>query len=148
MSNFFQIVSIVAVLKNKNGKFLLVQRSKNDDIFPMKWQNLGGKMEIGETVEDTIIREVKEEVNIDLLSDYNPIFLQSYSWKKDSKSPIRLGLIFLVNLDCDEDIVSISNELNDFGWFSFDDIVDLDSIGRDSNTGTMSQIKKAINFDL
>jgi len=39
----FQIVSVVLVIKCRN-KFLLAKRHKNDEVFPGKWQNVGGKI--------------------------------------------------------------------------------------------------------
>ena len=63
MNLYLQIISVIVVLQSKN-KFLLVQRHKDDDIFPGVWQNLGGKIESGETVESAIKREVKEEVGL------------------------------------------------------------------------------------
>ena len=96
MDKPLQIVSVIIVLRCES-KFLLVQRNGNDDIFPGKWQNLGGKIEPRETVENAVRREIKEEVGLEI--NKYPIFLQSYSWKKDGESPVRLGLIFLVNLE-------------------------------------------------
>ncbi len=84
MSTNLQIVSVIAVIRNNKGNYLLVQRAKNDDIFPLKWQNLGGKIELFETVEEALRREIEEEIVL-ALKDINPIFLQSYSWKKDGK---------------------------------------------------------------
>lgn len=140
MSNS-QIVSVIAVIKNKSGKYLLVQRSANDDILPLKWQNLGGKVELGERVEEALKREIQEEVGIELNS-IKPVFLQSYSWKKDEKSPYRLGLIFLIDIQQDFD-VKLSDELSDFGWFTLSEVQELDTIGKDSPTGTIAQIKEA-----
>lgn len=141
MSTNLQIVSVIAVIRNNKGNYLFVQRAKNDDIFPLKWQNLGEKIELFETVEEALRREIKEEIGL-ALKDINPIFLQSYSWKKDEKGDVRLGLIFLIELD--EDIrVKISKELNDYDWFSFEQIEGLDTIGKDSPTGTLGQIKQA-----
>src|SRR3989344_6676758 len=115
-----QIVSVIAVVKNKD-KFLLVQRSENDDIFPGKWQNLGGKIELGERVEEAIAREVKEEIGLDVGS--HPVFLQSYSWKRDEESPVRLGLIFLVELkgETGKYSIELNDELSNFGWFSLEE---------------------------
>ena len=46
----------------KNGKTLMLHRNKRaDDIHIGKWNGLGGKMHLGETPEECIIREVKEE---------------------------------------------------------------------------------------
>jgi len=71
-----QIVSVIVLIKHRN-KCLLVQRSDDNDIFPSIWQNFGGKVELGETVETVIRREVKEEAGLDITT--NPVFLQSYS---------------------------------------------------------------------
>ena len=46
----------------KNGKTLMMHRAKNPkDIHLDKWLGLGGKMESGESPEDCVIREVREE---------------------------------------------------------------------------------------
>ena len=95
MGQPLQIVSVIIVLRCED-KFLLVRRSKDDDIFPGKWQNLGGKIELRETVEKAVKREIKEEIGIEIKK--RPFFLQSYSWEKDNNSLVRLGLIFLVDL--------------------------------------------------
>ena len=145
MSNL-QIVSVIAVLRNKKGKYLLVQRAKDDDILPLKWQNLGGKVELGERVENTLIREINEEIGVKVIHKNKPIFLQSYSWKKDENSDVRLGLIFLIELQKNISI-KISEELNDYGWFSYEEIKKLDTIGKDSPTGTLGQIKEASLID-
>ncbi len=141
MSDNLQIVSVIAVIRNKEGKYLLVQRSENDDIFPLKWQNLGGKIELGERVEEALKREIQEEIGV-TIDNVNPVFLQSYSWKKDENSDVRLGLIFLIEINGNVTI-KISDELNDYKWFSLEQLEDLDTIGKDSPTGTLGQIKQA-----
>lgn len=46
----------------KDGKTLMLHRIKKpNDIHANKWNGLGGKMEKGETPEDGVIREVREE---------------------------------------------------------------------------------------
>ena len=46
----------------RNGKTLMLHRVKKaNDIHQGKWNGLGGKLEPGETPEDCVIREVKEE---------------------------------------------------------------------------------------
>ena len=46
---------------NEKGQVSLQKRS-NDNL----WENPGGSMELGETIYDTIIREIKEETNLDI----------------------------------------------------------------------------------
>lgn len=47
----------------KNDTILLQQRFDN-----LKWAIHGGSVELGETLEETLIREVKEETNLDVIS--------------------------------------------------------------------------------
>lgn len=143
MADPLQIVSVIVLLRYK-GKFLLVKRSEDDDIFPGFWQNMGGKIEIGETVEKAVVREVKEEVGLNV-EGIQPNFVHSYSWKKDESAPTRLGLIYLIELpdEANKHQVNLCSELSDCGWFSIDEVEKLKTIGPDSPTGTIGQLKKA-----
>jgi 8-oxo-dGTP diphosphatase len=47
------------------GKVLVVQRSKKMNL-PLKWEFPGGKIEEGELEEECIVREIKEELNLDI----------------------------------------------------------------------------------
>lgn len=53
-----------AIIVNENNQILLQSRSDRD-----KWGLPGGCQELGERFEETIIREVKEETNLDVLED-------------------------------------------------------------------------------
>ena len=140
-----QITSVIVILKCLD-KFLLVQRSEDDDIFPGKWQNMGGKIELGETVESAIKREVNEEIGLDIKT--HPIFLQSYSWKKDDDSPVRLGLIFLISLDGkpDDHKIKLDKELSNYVWVKLKEAEEMNKkdklIGKDSPTGTFGQLSQ------
>ena len=55
----------------KDGSYLMLHRTKKvNDVNKDKWVGLGGKFEDGESPEDCLLREVKEEVGITLLSYY------------------------------------------------------------------------------
>jgi len=56
-------LTVDAVVR-RDGKILLIKR-KNDP-FKGKWALPGGFVECGETTEGAIIREVKEETNVDI----------------------------------------------------------------------------------
>ena len=51
-----------AVVINNEGKILLHRRSDND-----LWALPGGAMEIGESISETVVREVKEETGLDVV---------------------------------------------------------------------------------
>jgi len=55
------------ILENDKGEFLLALRDNKSWIpFPNHWDLIGGHIEEGETPDDALVREVKEELNIDL----------------------------------------------------------------------------------
>lgn len=53
-----------AIITNKKGEILLQSRADRD-----KWGLPGGCQELGETFEQTVVREVKEETNLDVKSE-------------------------------------------------------------------------------
>lgn len=46
------------------NRVLLIQRSENDNTGANTWENTGGNIEPGETPEDAVIREIREETGI------------------------------------------------------------------------------------
>lgn len=54
-----------AIVMNEEGKILLQKRSDNS-----LWALPGGTMEIGESIGETVIREVKEETGFDVQPEY------------------------------------------------------------------------------
>lgn len=61
-------VEVVAAVIMHNQKILCVQRGENKfEYISKKFEFPGGKMEEGETKIQTIIREIKEELNMDII---------------------------------------------------------------------------------
>ncbi|MBE6641676.1 MAG: 8-oxo-dGTP diphosphatase [Ruminococcaceae bacterium] len=53
----------------KDGKYLMLHRvKKHEDVNAGKWIGIGGKIEDGETPEECLLREVKEETSLILTS--------------------------------------------------------------------------------
>lgn len=62
-------------IKNKDSKYLISQRSSSRRSLPLMWECVGGSVLKGETSLDGAIREVKEEVGIELTRDMGkPVF--------------------------------------------------------------------------
>ena len=66
-----------AIIRNEEDEVLVVQRDGKSD-HPFKWEFPGGKLDEDETEEECIIREIKEELSIDMVickklpeTDYN-----------------------------------------------------------------------------
>ena len=55
-----QTITVVAAIIKKNNKVFITQRGYGE--FKGKWEFPGGKVEVGETPEDAVVREIKEEL--------------------------------------------------------------------------------------
>ena len=67
------MVEVVAALVWDKEKFLICQRPKNKKR-ALLWEFVGGKVEQGETKEQALIRECKEELNI--MVDVGNVFME------------------------------------------------------------------------
>lgn len=57
---------VAAAIIRKKGKVLICQRGEGGNC-AFLWEFPGGKLEVGETLEDCLIRECKEELDIDIV---------------------------------------------------------------------------------
>ncbi|SDL01312.1 (deoxy)nucleoside triphosphate pyrophosphohydrolase [Natronincola ferrireducens] len=59
------MIEVSAAIIKKEGKILIAQRNRNKSQ-SFKWEFPGGKVEAKETAEESLKREIKEELNIDI----------------------------------------------------------------------------------
>ena len=59
-----RVIKVTGAIIQKENKFLICRRGPNEKA-PALWELPGGKLEINETLEDCILRELKEELDID-----------------------------------------------------------------------------------
>ena len=55
-----------AIIRNEENEILVVQRGESTD-HPFKWEFPGGKLDPGETEEECIIREIEEELSMEIV---------------------------------------------------------------------------------
>jgi isopentenyldiphosphate isomerase len=66
---------------NSQGNLLLQKRAMNKDIQPGKWDtSVGGHVDFGESVEEALYREVREELGME---KFIPEFLRFYVFESD-----------------------------------------------------------------
>lgn len=57
-------IDVAKILVERNGEFLVVQKNSNYDWKADKWELPGGKIESNENLDESAIRELKEETGL------------------------------------------------------------------------------------
>ena len=87
-------------IMNKKGEVLLQKRTANKLRNPNKWAKTGGQVDSGETVEEAIFREVKEELGIEIHK--NQIKVIDIHKSDDENKRFSYNFIFIVNYKIDD----------------------------------------------
>jgi 8-oxo-dGTP diphosphatase len=124
-SNKLHIVSVVAVIRNDAGKYLVLKRSEKEIAYPGMYTFPGGKIEENDTVEETLVKEVKEEANLDLES--GKILLKDKSFVRPDDQTVKV-FSYLCEVKNYEDI-KINNDFTNYEWVSFEDLKNLSHVG-------------------
>lgn len=80
-----QQVCVGGFIQNNEGKFLVVKRSDTDEFMAGKWELPGGGVDGEETPQKALIREIKEEVGLDIIVG-RPLTVNTYSMKTEKSS--------------------------------------------------------------
>jgi len=106
-----------AIIRNEENEVLVVQRGEKSD-HPFKWEFPGGKVDDGETEEESVIREIREELSIDIVI-CNRLEGVEYDYGKKQ--------IHLIPFICDtlEDLPLLS-EHTAFRWLAPSDLMSID----------------------
>lgn len=114
------IVTAAAMLKN--GKVLIAQRERGSHM-EFLWEFPGGKLEPDETPEECIIREIKEELDMDIevLDIYKVV-----KFKYEEKDILLLCYLCKVIKGEGKTI-----ECNDFRWVRREELADFDFVPAD-----------------
>ncbi len=108
----FPRISPAVIMSIVRGKEILLARSPR---FPKgMYSTLAGFVEPGETLEDTVIREIREEVNVDVC---DITYIGSQPWP----FPHSLMIGFTTRY-AKGDIQIDNNEIEDAQWFSIDNL--------------------------
>lgn len=119
------IVAITAFIKNKKGdKFLVVKRSENEIAYPGKWAYPGGKVEKGDSILDTLKKEIMEEVGLEI-EDYKE-YLKDFTFVRPDGHNV-VGFIFLVKAKS-ENVKLDTKDFSEFKWVTQEEFYDLDYI--------------------
>jgi len=109
-----------AVIYNDEGKIFLMASPKWK-----KWLVPGGKIEESETEEEALIREVREEMDIEL----DKIFKFGEMFKspsEDFKDPTVAFHFIDFFAKAKQTEITPNEEISDYGWFTIEEALELD----------------------
>ncbi len=100
-----------------DGEYLLIQRNLIDDSMAGFWEMPSGKMEFGEKAEESLIREIAEEIGINVTElDKIIIGISEYSSSENGITKHSVQFNYLINISTKDISIKLSREHIDYLW--------------------------------
>ncbi len=107
------------IIKNKNGEILLLKRHPKSSYGANSWELPGGKVDKGEFFDEALIREIKEETNLNSkLGDFCEAIGETYPHKRTVQI-----IMYLKDITGE---IAISYEHTEYMWAKIEDIKKLE----------------------
>ena len=115
-------IVVTAIIINSENKILISKRAGSKKTHPLKWECNGGSVLAGETSVQGIIREIKEELGIELL-EKEAIFLKDI---RRDKTPPDFKEFWLFKKDINiQDIKFTDGESTEAKWVTIDEFIQM-----------------------
>ena len=125
-NNKLHIVTVVAVIRNAEGKYLLLKRSEREIAYPGVFTFPGGKMEDNRTVDETLRQEVKEECGLTLSE--GKILLKDKSFTRPDGQTVKV-FSYLCFVETSEPVVFGTHDFTEYKWVTLDEVDSLQHVG-------------------
>ena len=115
---------VAVFIINNNKQVLLQKRSANKRFNPNKWALCAGHVDANEGLENAALRELKEEVGLEIpLEKLHPIAEREFTLG-DTNSHITYFFYTKSNKDEDDFIIQ-KEELSEVKWFDLDEVINM-----------------------
>lgn len=115
---------VAVFIINDKKQVLLQKRSANKRFNPDKWALCAGHVDAEESLETAALRELKEEIGIDItINDLKPFAEREFTIS-DSNSHITYFYYTKSNLN-EKDFIIQKEELSEVKWFDIDEVIDM-----------------------
>lgn len=105
-------------LLKEQDKILILKRHPNSRTNPNCWELVGGKVDQGENFDKALIREFKEETNLEIKMD-------DLIGAVQEDFPHKRTVALIMNVELVSGEITISDEHTDWKWASIDEIKEL-----------------------
>ena len=113
-------------IRNSKGEYLIAQRSANRQTFPLVWECVDGSVIKGEDSLQGALREVKEEVGVDLLPKKGHVILSDIKKIEFGKVVNKIVDIWLFKYDGEVDLSNATtDEVAQVAWMNRSQIKEL-----------------------
>lgn len=118
-------------IRNSSGEYLISQRAATRPTFPLSWECVGGSVLAGESSLEGAVREVKEEVGIELNPAKGKLVFSKIRNEYDGMKFRDILDVWLFEYDGDIDLTNATtDEVNDAKWITMEDIHKLYDSGK------------------
>jgi 8-oxo-dGTP diphosphatase len=114
-------LSVKVVIRDADGRCLLLRRAQISKGNPGKWEFPGGKVALGEEFEQVVQREVSEETNL-------TICLQRALGTAQADLPARKVIYLILEAELVEGAVQLSIEHDAYDWRYPHELLDVDLV--------------------
>jgi 8-oxo-dGTP diphosphatase len=116
-------VAVIGIVKLDDDRILLLKRNARRRTSPNKWQTPSGFMNEGESAEEAVLREVKEETSLD-----GTIMKSGSAFEVVDKWARWVIVPFLISAKSDKVIIDTS-EHSEFRWVDVDEVSSFECVG-------------------
>lgn len=115
-----------AVITNEAGEILLAKRGPQARDKIGKWESVGGGVDEGETPEQAIIREVREEIGVEAAIESK---LFEHDSAPDPSGLVWANIVFKVSIMSGEPVIQEPEKCSELKWHSAEALKDLELTG-------------------
>ena len=113
-------------IRNSKGEYLISQHSANRPTFPLVWECVDGSVVKGEDSLQGALREVKEEVGVDLLPEKGQVILSDMKKIEFGKVVNKIVDVWLFEYDGEVDLSNATtDEVAQVAWMNREQIKEL-----------------------
>lgn len=112
-------ITTVFLCHDGNGNVFLAERSEKCRDEHHRWDCGGGSLDHGESLEDCLRREIKEEYNADIVKITFLGYRQVFRTNPEGEKTHWIAFDFLCEIVRDQTMVNEPEKFEDSGWFPF-----------------------------